>query len=128
MLLALTLLASLHLGPADSISGKWQLKGDVVGNPLNTVCEISQSGTKLTGVCTNSDNGETHPITGEAKGDSVTFQHDGDYQGTALTIIYAGKLDSSKHLTGSINVKPFDANGTFTAEPVAAGAAVAPKK
>src|SRR5919112_5279592 len=78
MLLALTLVASLHAAPAASISGKGQLKGDVVGNPLNTICEIAQSGTKISGVCTNDQGGPAQPITGEVKGDSVIFEHGGD--------------------------------------------------
>ena len=127
MLLALTLVASLHAASADSISGKWQLKGDVVGNPLNTICEIAQSGTKITGVCSNDQGGPAQPITGEVKGDSVTFSHGGDYQGTALTIVYSGQAASANKLEGTINVKPFDAAGTFTAEPVAA-ALPPPKK
>jgi hypothetical protein len=128
MLLALTLVASLHAAATDSISGKWQLKGDVVGNPINTVCEIAQSGTKITGVCSSmAPGGPDTPITGEVKGDSVTFSHGGDYQGTALTIVYSAKHTANK-LEGTINVKPFDAAGSFTAEPVAAGAAAAPKK
>ena len=128
MLIALTLVASLFAAPGDSLSGKWHLKGDVVGNPLNTICEIAQSGTKLTGVCSSmAPGGADQPITGEVKGDSVTFSHGGDYQGTALTITYSAKHTANK-LEGTINVKPFDAAGTFTAEPVAAGAAAAPKK
>ena len=127
MLLALTLVASLHAASADSISGKWQLKGDVVGNPLNTICEISQAGSAITGVCSNDQGGPPQPITGEVKGDSVTFSHGGDYNGTALTIVYAAKIASPTKLEGTINVKPFDAAGTLTAEPVAAAAA-APKK
>ena len=128
MLLALTLVASLHAAATDSISGKWQLKGDVVGNPINTVCEIAQSGTKITGVCSSmAPGGPDTPITGEVKGDSVTFSHGGDYQGTALTIVYSAKHTANK-LEGTINVKPFDAAGSFTAEPAAAGAAAAPKK
>jgi len=126
MLLALTLAASLLANPGDSVSGKWHLKGDVVGNPLDLTCELAQAGTKLTGVCSSMQPGGADvPITGEVKGDSVTFQHGGDYQGTALTIIYAAKHTANK-LEGTINVKPFDAAGTFTAEPVAAAAA--PKK
>ena len=128
MLLALTLVASLHAASADSLSGKWQLKGDVVGNPVNTVCQFSQAGSKITGVCSSMQPGGADvPITGEVKGDSVTFEHGGDYQGTALTIVYAAKRTANK-LEGTINVKPFDAAGTFTAEPVAADAAAAPKK
>jgi len=128
MLLALTLIAALHANPADSVGGKWHLKGDVVGNPLDLTCELAQSGDKLTGVCSSMQPGGADvPITGEVKGDSVTFSHGGDYQGTALTIIYAAKHTANK-LEGTINVKPFDAAGTFTAEPVAAAAAAAPKK
>jgi len=69
MLLALTLVASLHAASTDSLSGKWSLKGDVVGNPLNTICEIAQSGTKITGICSNDQGGPAQPITGEVKGD-----------------------------------------------------------
>jgi hypothetical protein len=128
MLLALTLIASLHAASADSVSGKWHVKGDVVGNPLDLTCEIAQSGTKITGACSSMQpGGPDTPITGEVKGDSVTWSHGGDYQGTALTIVYAAKHTANK-LEGTINVKPFDAAGTFTAEPVAAGAAAAPKK
>jgi hypothetical protein len=119
MLLAIALVAAIHFAPVDPINGKWQLKGDVAGNPLNTICDIKQTGTAITGICTN-DKGEPQPITGEVKGDSVTFEHGGDYQGTALTIIYAGKLETPKQLKGTILVKPFDASGTFTAEPVPA--------
>ncbi|MEO8562695.1 MAG: hypothetical protein ABI601_11505 [bacterium] len=119
MLIAITLLAALHLAPADSINGTWLLKGDVVGNPLNTTCDIKQTGTTLSGSCVN-ETGAAMPITGTVKGDSVTFQHGGDYQGQELTIIYAGKLTTPKKLEGTITVKPFDAAGTFTAEPAPA--------
>jgi hypothetical protein len=118
MLLTLSLLAALA-APADSISGNWQLKGDVSGNPLNTICEIKQTGATLTGVCT-SEQGVKSPITGEVKDGTITFKHGGDYQGTELTITYAGKLESPKKLSGTIDVAPFSVSGTFTAEPVPA--------
>ena len=119
MLFALALLASLHAAPADSITGKWQLKGDVVGNPLNTICDITQAGATLSGSCTG-DTGVPTPITGTVKDGVVTFQHGGDYQGTELTIIYSGKLETPSSIKGTIEVKPFSAEGTFTATPVAA--------
>jgi hypothetical protein len=118
MLLALALLASLHAAPADSITGKWQLKGDVVGNPLNTTCDIKQTGATLSGSCVN-DTGAAMPITGTVKEGVVTFSHGGDYQGTALTITYSGKLETPAKIAGTIEVKPFSAEGTFTATPVA---------
>jgi hypothetical protein len=120
MMLALSIFALLHVAvPADSITGKWVLKGDVVGNPLNTTCDIKQSDAKLTGVCVN-EQGESHAITGEVKDGTITFQHGGDYQGEALTIIYSGKLETPTRLKGTITVRPFDASGTFTATPALA--------
>ncbi|MEO6527511.1 MAG: hypothetical protein ABIP93_12855 [Gemmatimonadaceae bacterium] len=119
MLIAIALLSALHApASADSINGKWKVTGDVAGNPVNTTCDLRQSGTTITGVCIGAAaDSPPQPITGEVKGDSVTFQHGGDYQGTALTIIYSGKLETPKQLKGTITVKPFDAGGTFTAEP-----------
>ncbi|AHG92714.1 hypothetical protein J421_5179 (plasmid) [Gemmatirosa kalamazoonensis] len=125
MLLALSLIAALHADPTDSLPGKWQIKGDVAGNPLDEVCTIKQTGTILTGSCTN-PNGGPYDLTGESRDGKVTFQHGGDYQGTALTIIYTGTL-ASKELKGTVDVKPFDATGTFTAAPAPATAA-APAK
>jgi hypothetical protein len=120
MLLAITLITALHVAPpADSIKGTWKLTGDVAGNPVNSTCDIRQAGTTLTGTCTG-EAGQPQPITGEVKGDSVIFQHGGDYQGTALTIIYSGKRETPTQIKGMIMVKPFDAGGTFTAEPVPA--------
>jgi hypothetical protein len=121
MLTTLALVATLvaAASSADSVTGRWQLKGDVAGSPLNTVCDIKQSGAALTGSCTN-ETGEASPITGEVKDGAVTFKHAGDYQGTALTITYSGKLESPKQLKGTIEVAPFSVSGSFTAEPAPA--------
>lgn len=119
MLLALALLASLHAAPADSVTGKWQLTGDVMGNPLNTTCDIKQTGATLAGSCVN-DTGAAMPITGTVKDGVITFSHGGDYQGQELTITYTGKLEAPAKLKGSIEVKPFNVEGTFTAVPAAA--------
>ena len=120
MLTTITLLATLlTAAPADSINGSWQIKGDVSGSPLNTVCEIKQSGAAITGVCTN-EQGVKQPITGDVKEGTITFKHGGDYQGTELTITYSGKLESPTKLSGTVDVAPFSVSGTFTAEPVPA--------
>jgi hypothetical protein len=119
MLLALALATSMHLAPADSVTGKWQLKGDVVGNPLNSTCDFKQTGTTLSGNCVDAQ-GQPQPITGQVKDGTVTFTHGGDYQGTALTITYTGKLKTPTQIEGTIDVKPFSAEGTFTATPVPA--------
>jgi hypothetical protein len=120
MLLALTLLAALHAAPAtDSITGHWVIKGDVVGNAVNATCEMTQSGTALTGSCVG-EKGDAHPITGQVTTGIITFQYESEYQGDAITVIYTAKLDTPTKMKGTILVKPFDANGTFTAEPAPA--------
>lgn len=117
MLLALTLLAALHTAPAaDSASGKWQIIGDVAGNPVKAICVIKQEGTALTGNCSD-DSNEPHPLTGEAKDGKVTFQYIVDYQGQPLTVVYSATFATPAQLKGTIEVKPMGATGTFTAAP-----------
>jgi len=129
MLLALTLISLLHAAPADSVNGTWQIKGDVVGNPLNEICTIHQAGTALTGTCQIQDRAP-FPLEGELKDGKITFKHGGDYEGTALTMIYTGTV-AANQITGTIEVQPFSASGSFTATPApasAAPAAAAPAK
>ena len=122
MLTILSLAAALGVAPAaqaDSISGAWQIKGDVQGNPLNQVCTIKRTADSLSGSCT-SEAGLPVPVAGQVKDGKITFQHGGDYQGTALTIIYSGTLAAPKELKGTVDVQPFGVGGTFTATPAPA--------
>ena len=127
MLLTLTLLSALHAAsPADSLSGAWQIKSEVGGTAYTEVCTFKQTGTALSGNCVG-DTNIPYAITGELKDGKLTFQHLGDYQGQEITIIYSGELATPKEIKGTLNVKPFDAAGTFTAAPAPAPAA-APAK
>ncbi|MEO8334373.1 MAG: hypothetical protein ABI664_05345 [bacterium] len=120
MLLALTLLAALHAAPAaDSVSGKWQITGDVMGTPVKAICVIKQEGTALTGNCSDASN-EPHPLTGTSQDGKVTFQYMVDYQGQPLTVVYSGTFAAPTQLKGNIEVKPMGAAGTFMATPVPA--------
>jgi hypothetical protein len=120
MLSTLALLTVLQVVPAaDSIPGVWQIKGDVMGNPLNEVCTIEQNGTALSGSCIAAG-GEPYELTGEVKEGAITFQHGGEYQGEALTIVYTGTLAAPGELRGRVEVLPFGVSGDFTATPVAA--------
>ena len=125
MLLTFALLTALA-APADSISGTWQIKGEVAGNPLNSTCTLVVAEAKVSGVSKNSE-GRQDPIFGEVKEGKVVFEHGGDYQGQELKIIYTGTLASAKEMKGTIEVKPFDVSGEFTAAPAPAPAA-APAK
>src|SRR5215212_5771368 len=130
LLAALALLSALHTAPAaapapapraDSIAGTWQIKGDVMGNPLNTTCTLKQTGAAISGSCT-AEGGSTEQIAGEVKDGKIAFWHGGDYNGEALTIVYTLTSVSATELKGTIVVKPFDAGGTFTAAPAPAPA------
>lgn len=114
MLNTLALLAALATAPAaDSIPATWQIKGDVAGNPLDVKCTFVQTGATLGGSCDMA--GTPVAITGEVKEGKITFQHGGDYNGEALTIVYAGTLASPTEIKGTVTVKPFDVSGEFTA-------------
>ena len=115
MLLTFALVAALAT-PADSVSGTWLIKGEVAGNPLVTTCTIVSAASKITGVCKSAE-GKENPITGEVKDGKVVFEHGGDYNGQELKIIYTGTLPSAKEMKGTIEVKPFDVGGEFTATP-----------
>jgi hypothetical protein len=117
MLLALTLLSALHAAPADSIHGSWQIKGDVVGNPINEICALSQTGMTIGGNCKGLDTA-TYVVTGEVKDGKVIFKHGGKYEGTDFIMTFTGTLASPTELKGTIDVQPFNAAGDFTAAPV----------
>ena len=123
MLLTFALAAALA-APADSIAGTWQIKGEVAGNALNSTCTIVVAEAKVSGSCKNSE-GKVDPIFGEVKDGKVTFEHGGEYQGQELKIIYTATLPSAKEMKGTIEVKPFDVSGEFTATPAAPAAAPA---
>jgi hypothetical protein len=118
MLSILALALALQAAPADSVAGTWKITGDVSGNPLESTCTLTLTGSTIGGNCTGST-GEKMPVTGEVKDGKITFKHGGDYQGTALTIIYSGTL-AEKQLKGTVDVQPFGVGGTFTAAPAPA--------
>ena len=126
MLLPLLLATVFQAAPADTLSGTWQVTGEVMGNPLNEVCTLAQAGAKLTGTCKRTG-AEAKPsaVTGEVKAGKITFSHDSDYEGTTLTVSYTGTLASAKELKGTLEVQPFGVSGTFTATPAAPATAPA---
>ena len=127
MLLPALLVAAIFAAPSDSLSGTWEVTGDVMGNPLNEICTLKQSGTVITGSCRAAmpADAPAWAVTGEVKGDSVSFSHGGDYEGTPLTIAYTGTRSAGAQLKGNVMVAPFSAGGTFSATPAPAAPAPA---
>jgi hypothetical protein len=118
MLRIIALLLTLHAAP-DSLAGPWQIKGDVMGNPVNETCTFTQEGTVLSGRC-DSEDGEPSLLAGELKEGKVTFWHGGDWDGQALTVVYSATFASPSQLKGTIEVRPMNVAGTFTAVPAPA--------
>lgn len=120
MLPILALLLSLHAAPAsDSLVGPWQIKGDVMGNPVNELCTFTQADSVLSGNC-KSEDGEASLLAGQVKDGKVTFWHGGDWDGQALTVVYTVTQSSPTELKGTIDVRPMNVSGTFTATPAPA--------
>ena len=117
--LTLPLLVLMAAGCAlaeDSFAGAWKIEGDVAGNAVQESCTLKQDGGKITGSCKGLGGDKAWEVTGSVEGGAVTFQHGGEYNGEALTLIYKAKLDDKGALKGTIDVKPFDVAGEFTAK------------
>ena len=92
---------------AADVSGTWDVKGDVVGNPVNFTCVLKQENEKLSGTATLQ--GTDTPVTGSVTDGTVTFEFDsGGYH-----LVFKGTLDDTGGMKGSIAVA--GADGTFTA-------------
>lgn len=97
-----------------SVSGKWKVTTSIGGNENSADCSFTQTGNDLSGTCTG-DQGSVK-ITGKVDGVAVSWSYASDYNGTALTLTYKGKLADGK-IAGEATVDPFGVSGEFTATP-----------
>jgi hypothetical protein len=117
--LALALTVGAAPAAADSLAGSWKITGDVMGNPVVETCTFRQTAAVIAGTCA-SEAGEFE-VAGELKDGKISFWHaGGDYNGTALTMLWTIDTMTPTELRGTFVVKPFDAPGTFTAVPAPA--------
>lgn len=115
MLKTLAVLSVLHAAPAaGSISGTWQIKGDISGYALNDVCAIEQKGTVLSGTCTL-EGREPSALKGEVKDGKLIFSHTVRGDDGTSTLIFSASLSSPTSLEGTVTVKEYDYSGQFTA-------------
>jgi hypothetical protein len=96
-----------------SVTGRWDVQTEVMGNAGSAVCALKQEGSKIAGTCNMG--GADQAVTGEIADQKVTFRHAAEYNGQTLTIIYNGKFESATVLSGEVNVQPFEVGGTFKA-------------
>jgi hypothetical protein len=99
--------------PAPDLNATWSLTGSVEGVTFMETCALVQADTKLSGTC--KDDIATHDVTGTVAEKSVTFSHASQYEGQALTLSFAGHLDDTGALSGTVDVQPMGYSGTFSA-------------
>ena len=98
---------------AAPLTGKWQTYQLIAGNESTQSCTFAQKDTELTGSC-NSERG-TVQITGKVEGKKVIWSYKSEYNGTPLTVIYTGTLESTTKIAGTVSVPEFSVDGEFTA-------------
>jgi hypothetical protein len=110
--------ATLSSMAADNVSltGKWKIHQSVAGNDSDSDCTFTQKDSDLAGSCT-ADQG-SGKITGKIDGNKVSWSYETEYNGAPLTVKFAGTLDSTGKITGSVSVEQFGVDGDFTATPV----------
>lgn len=113
-LLAIPLLTAAQA--ADSLSGKWQVHRNAAGRESTQECTFVQSGTELSGSCGVSAGG-TAPLKGKIDGKQVTWTLRTESEGGAVTIVYAGTLESASRISGRVTAVEFGVEGDFTASP-----------
>ena len=99
-----------------SLTGKWKIHQTVAGNESDSDCTFTQKENELTGSCT-ADQG-SGKVTGKIDGNKVSWSYESEYNGSPLTVKFAGTLDPTGKIAGSVTVEQFGVDGDFTATPV----------
>jgi hypothetical protein len=115
LLCALASIAGAQATSNGAFTGKWKVTSTIAGNESSADCTFTQSGNDISGSCVGEQG--TVKITGKVDGAKVSWSYNSDYNGTALTLKYSGKLDAGK-ITGETTVDPFGVSGEFTATAV----------
>ena len=113
LMCAVLLTATVAFADDSRAAGSWKIDGDVQGHAIVETCKLSGPDDKLSGTCVGE---KTVDATATFDGTTLTLKHPGEYQGQALTVIFAGKMQKDGTLSGSIDVQPMGYDGTFTAK------------
>ena len=95
-----------------TVSGKWKIHSNAMGNEKDSECTFVQTGSDLSGTCTTDDG--SADATGKVDGNKITWSYKTAYNGSPLTVQFTGTVDSAK-MTGSLTVPEFGVDGDFTA-------------
>lgn len=109
---SICLLAMSSFAASDTFSGRWSIKTNIAGHDSEATCSFTEKQSELSGSC-ETEQGHLE-ITGKVDGKKISWHHASEYNGTPLTVLYSGTADSDSQLTGTIDVRPIGATGTFT--------------
>jgi hypothetical protein len=110
------LFATSTFAASPKLTGEWTLHNIIAGNESDQACKFTLADNKLTGTCKSQEDKDL-PVTGTLDGNKLTFQYESEYNGTPLTLVYTATLDDSGKIAGSVEVRPFNVSGDFTASP-----------
>jgi|SRR5271168_1844665 len=94
------------------LAGDWKLVSDVGGTTRESACTFTQDGSKVTGDCKREDH-TTH-LAGTVTDKSLHMTAKSEYEGTPIDLTYDATFADDKTIKGTVDVQPFDAQGTFT--------------
>src|ERR1700760_2453489 len=83
---------------APPLNGKWHVHNSISGNESDQICTFAQKDAGISGSCT-SERG-TVEITGKVDGNKITWSYKSEYEGTPLTVNYAGVIDAAAKISG----------------------------
>jgi iron(III)-enterobactin esterase len=98
---------------AQNLTGLWTIHSKINDSESDVECKLVVTNNKITETCNFQD--KDRRVTGTFAADKVTLQHDMDYNGILLTLVYTGTLDDSGKIAGIVRVQPANVDGIFTA-------------
>lgn len=119
-LLPFALVTAFAFAPAPDLTATWKIDGNVEGVPVVETCILTQTDATLAGTC--KDTLATRTVTGTVAEKMITFSHPSEYQGQPLVLTFAGNLDETGKLSGTIDVSPLGYQGVFSATKAASPA------
>jgi hypothetical protein len=96
------------------VTGTWTLNVESAAGASSPSVTLKQEGEKLTGHYSSQLVGEA-PVTGTVKGQNIEFSVSVDVQGTKLVLRYAGTVEGSNSMKGTLSLGELG-DGTFTAK------------
>jgi hypothetical protein len=102
---------------APSTTGLWKINGDVVGRPVNMMCQIVETDRKLSGSCSGAADGfVAHKVAGTVKAQKIQLYFQTSIGSGAITMIVSGTLNEDRSkMDGDLDVEPMAVSGTFAA-------------